>query len=250
MQNVLITGGTGGIGTDVARRVVARGGKVALVARDATKLDTLVSELGASARGYICDVLDLPAFAALAKQIEEEVGPIDGVVHAVGSVLLKPMHAVSLEDFRATYEINATSAFVVLKTLMPLMMRRRAGSVVLFSTVAATTGLANHETIAAAKGAIEGIVTSAAISYARYGIRVNAIAPALTRTEISRALWQNENTLAASTAMHPLGRIGEPADIGPAVMYFLGDESSWTTGQILGVDGGLGIGSPPPKMGA
>jgi NAD(P)-dependent dehydrogenase (short-subunit alcohol dehydrogenase family) len=249
MQNVLITGGTGGIGSEVARRVVARGAKVALVARDAAKLDALVAELGDAARGYVCDVRDLAAFADVAKRIEDEVGPIDGIVHAVGSVLLKPLHAVSLDDFRATFEINATSAFVVLKTMMPLMMRRRAGSVVLFSTVAATTGLANHETIAAAKGAIEGMVTSAAISYARYGIRVNAVAPALTRTEISRGLWQNETTLAASTAMHPLGRIGEPADIAPAVLYFLGDESAWTTGQILGVDGGLGIGSPPPKMG-
>jgi NAD(P)-dependent dehydrogenase (short-subunit alcohol dehydrogenase family) len=250
MQNVLITGGTGGIGSDVARRVVARGAKVALVAREASKLDALANELGVAARGYACDVRDLDAFAATAKRIEDEVGPIDGIVHAVGSVVLKPLHAVSLDDFRATLEINAVSAFVVLKTMMPLMMRRRAGSVVLFSTVAATTGLANHETIAAAKGAVEGMVTSAAISYARYGIRVNAVAPALTRTEISKALWQNETTLAASTAMHPLGRIGEPADIGPAVLYFLSDESSWTTGQILGIDGGLGVGSPPPKMGA
>jgi NAD(P)-dependent dehydrogenase (short-subunit alcohol dehydrogenase family) len=130
---------------------------------------------------------------------------------------------------------------------MPLLMRRKRGSVVLFSTVATSTGLQNHESIAAAKSAVEGLVKSAAISYARYGIRVNAVAPALTRTDLSKALWQNEATLAASVAMHPLGRIGDPADIAPAVMYFLSDGSAWTTGQILGVDGGLGTGMPPPR---
>ncbi len=84
-------------------------------------------------------------------------------------------------------------------------------------------------------------------SYSRYGIRVNAVAPALTRTDLSKVLWQNEAVLAASVAMHPLGRIGDPADIAPAVMYFLSDGAAWTTGQILGVDGGLGTGMPPPR---
>jgi NAD(P)-dependent dehydrogenase (short-subunit alcohol dehydrogenase family) len=94
------------------------------------------------------------------------------------------------------------------------------------------------------------LVRSAAISYARYRIRVDAVAPALTRTELSKALWQNDALLAASVAMHPLGRIGEPGDMAAAVMYLLSDESAWTTGQILGVDGGLGTGMtaqrPPP----
>jgi NAD(P)-dependent dehydrogenase (short-subunit alcohol dehydrogenase family) len=182
------------------------------------------------------------------QRIESEVGAIDGVVNAVGNVMLRPLHATSLADWRATYEINATSAFIVLRHVMPLLMRRKRGSVVLFSTVAATMGLQNHESIAAAKSAVEGLTRTAAISYARYGIRVNAVAPALTKTEMAKSLWQNETMLKASVAMHPLGRIGEPPDIGAAVMYFLGDESSWTTGQVLGVDGGLSVGQPPPRV--
>ncbi len=243
---VLITGGTGGIGSDVARRVVAAGGRVALVARDPDRLAALGAELGAAT--YACDVLDYDAFGAVVQRVESEVGEIDGVVNAVGSVMLRPLHATSLADWRATYEINATSAFVVLRHVLPLMMRRKRGSVVLFSTVAATAGLQNHESIAAAKSAVEGLTRTAAISYARYGIRVNAVAPALTRTEMAKSLWQNETMLKASVAMHPLGRIGEPADIGAAVLYFLGDESSWTTGQVLGIDGGLSVGQPPPRM--
>ncbi len=245
---VLITGGSGGIGAEVARRVNAAGDRPVLVARDAERLQAVAAAVGGHA--FPGNVLDNDGFAEVVRTIETEVGPIDAVVHAVGSVFLRPLHATSLEDWHNTLEINATSAFIVMRNLMPLFMRRKRGNVVLFSTVATSTGLQNHESIAAAKSAVEGLVRSAAISYARYGIRVNAVAPALTRTELSKSLWQNEAMLAASVSMHPLGRIGEPADIAPAVMYFLSDEAAWTTGQILGVDGGLGTGMPPPKIGA
>ncbi len=247
---VLVTGATGGIGSDVARRVVAGGGRVAIVARDAARLAALRDELGDAAFAFPCDVLDFDAFGDVVRRVESGVGEVDGVVNAVGSIALRPLHATSLADWRATYEINATSAFIVLRHLMPLMMRRRRGSVVLFSTVATSIGLANHESIAAAKSAVEGLVRTAAISYARYGIRVNAVAPALTRTAMARSLWENPKLLDASIAMHPLGRIGEPADVAAAVMYFLSEEAGFTTGQILGVDGGLGVGQPPPKLSA
>jgi 3-oxoacyl-[acyl-carrier protein] reductase len=199
---VLIAGGSGGIGAEVARRVAAQGGKPVLVARNAERLAAVATETGAAP--YSVDFLDDPAFGELVERVEAEVGAIDGVVHAIGSVFLRPLHATSLADWRSTFEINATSAFIVMRNVMPFLMRRKRGSVVLFSTVAASTGLQNHETIAAAKSAVEGLVRSAAISYARYGIRVNAVAPALTRTELSKALWQNDALLAASVAMHPL----------------------------------------------
>jgi NAD(P)-dependent dehydrogenase (short-subunit alcohol dehydrogenase family) len=241
---VLITGGTGGIGSDVARRIVACGGRVALVARDAAHLAALGDELGAP--WYAADACDFTALGAAVARVENEQGPITGLVHAVGSVALRPLHATALDAWRAALELNATSAFIVMRHVLPPMMRRKTGSIVLFSSVAARTGLVNHEAIAAAKGAVEALVRSAAMSYARYGIRINAIAPALTRTGLTRALWENERSLAASTALHPLGRIGEAADVGAAVLYFLGEGSGWTTGQILGVDGGLSAGHAPP----
>jgi NAD(P)-dependent dehydrogenase (short-subunit alcohol dehydrogenase family) len=245
-KTVLITGGSGGIGSETARRAIARGARVALVARDAERLERVAAEIGATA--YACDVLDPEAFAGTVDRIEAEVGEIDGVVHAVGSIVLRPLHALSLETWRQTFEINATSAFVVVKATVTKMMRRRRGSFVLFSTVAARTGLQNHEAIAAAKGAVEGLVRSAAISYARYGIRFNAIAPALTKTDLSKSLWSSEAMLDASVAMHPLGRIGEPADIASAAAFLLSDEASWLTGQIVGIDGGLSAGHPPQKI--
>jgi 3-oxoacyl-[acyl-carrier protein] reductase len=242
---ILITGGTGGIGSDTARRVVAAGGRVALVARTPERLEAIGREIGAAT--YVADALDFAAMAEVVERVENEMGPIDGVVNAVGSVAIRPLHATSVADWRATLDLNATSAFIVMRHTLPRMMRRKHGSIVLFSSVAASMALPNHEAIAAAKSAVAGLVRTAAISYARYGIRVNAVAPALTRTELSKSLWQNEPMLKASTVLHPLGRIGEASDIGAAVMYFLGEESAWTTGQVLGVDGGLGVGQGPQR---
>jgi 3-oxoacyl-[acyl-carrier protein] reductase len=244
---VLVTGGSGGIGRATARRLIARGDRVVLVARDAERLEATARELGATGT-FACDLLDLPGFAAVVDRIESEIGDIDGLVHAVGSIVLRPLHALSLEDWKKTLDLNATTAFVAVKSVVTKMMRRRRGSIVLFSSVAARTGLQNHEAIAAAKSAVEGLVMSAAISYARYGVRVNAVAPALTKTDLSKSLWSSDAMLAASVAMHPLGRIGEADDVAAAAVYLISDDASWVTGQVLGVDGGLGTGSPPPKM--
>ena len=248
MNVYLVTGGSGGIGSETARRLVAGGARVALVARDPERLERTVAELGSQASAFACDVLDAAAFEATVDRIERDLGEIDGVVHAVGSIVLRPLHALTLETWRETFEINATSAFVVVKGTVTRMMRRKRGSFVLFSTVAARTGLQNHEAIAAAKGAVEGLVRSASISYARYGIRFNAIAPALTKTNLSKSLWSSEAMLNASVAMHPLGRVGEPADVAAAAAFLLSDDASWMTGQIVGVDGGLSAGHPPVKL--
>jgi NAD(P)-dependent dehydrogenase (short-subunit alcohol dehydrogenase family) len=196
---------------------------------------------------YGADVLDPASFAEALERIEAECGPVAGLAHAVGSIVLKPLHLLSLDDWRETYERNVTSAFVVLKAVLPKMMRRKRGSVVLFSSVAAATGLPNHEAIASAKSAIDGLVRSAAIGYSRYGIRINAVAPALTRTPLSRNLWSSEAAAAASAALHPLGRIGEADDIAAAAAYLLSEDAGWVTGQILGVDGGLGAGAAPVR---
>ena len=242
----MITGGSGGIGSETARRVAARGDRPVLVARDRSRLEAVAAPLGAPI--FECDVLDSAALAETVERIETEVGEIDAVVHAVGSITIRPLHALSLDDWRAALEINATSAFIVVKATITNLMRRKRGSYVLFSTVAAQRGLQNHEAIAAAKSAVEGLVRSAAISYARYNVRFNAVAPALTKTELSKSLWSNDATLAASVAMHPLGRVGEPADPAAAAAFLISNDASWITGQILGVDGGLATGSLPPRV--
>lgn len=113
------------------------------------------------------------------------------------------------------------------------------GSIVLCSTAAVRVGLQNHEAIAAAKGGVEALVRSAASTYASKGIRVNAIAPGLTRTPMTEKITLNPQALAFSTAMHALGRIGEPKDISSGICWLLDSSQSWVTGQIIAIDGGL-----------
>ena len=114
------------------------------------------------------------------------------------------------------------------------------GSVVLVSTVAAGTGLPNHEAIAAAKSGIEGLARSAAATYAGRGLRFNVVAPGLVDTPLASRITSSERTLEHSRKMHPLGRIGVPGDVAEAINFLLGQQSDWITGQVLGIDGGLG----------
>jgi 3-oxoacyl-[acyl-carrier protein] reductase len=119
------------------------------------------------------------------------------------------------------------------------MAEQKRGSIVLVSSCAAQIGLVNHEAISAAKGAIDALVRSAAASYAEKQVRVNAIAPGLVDTPLSHPITSNELALKTSIGFHPLGRIGKPEEIALAIKWLLSDQSSWITGQVLSVDGGL-----------
>jgi NAD(P)-dependent dehydrogenase (short-subunit alcohol dehydrogenase family) len=118
-------------------------------------------------------------------------------------------------------------------------MAEQGGSVVLVSSAAARIGLVNHEAISAAKAGIEGLALAAAATYAAKGIRVNCVAPGLTRTPLTARLWQNDAVAKASAGMHALGRIGTPEEVASAIDWLLDSEQAWVTGQVIGVDGGL-----------
>lgn len=138
----------------------------------------------------------------------------------------------------ATLTTNLKSAFAVIRA-SAIAMAQQGGSIVLLSTAAARIGLANHEAISAAKAGIEGLALAAAASYAAKGIRVNCVAPGMTRTPLTAKLVQYEMMAKASAGMHALGRIGEPEEIASAIAWLLDPEQSWVTGQVIGVDGGL-----------
>ena len=165
---------------------------------------------------------------------------IDGLVYAPGTINLKPFHLLKESDFRNDFEINFFSAVKVLQVLYPKLKKSNQASVVLYSTVAVTKGMAFHASISAAKGAIEGLVRSLAIEWAP-NIRVNAIAPSLVETPLSQKIISSAQILESTIQKHPLKRIGKDQDIASATKFLLSDESSWVTGQILHVDGGLSV---------
>lgn len=244
---VLITGGAGGIGSALARMLVERGDRVVLFGRRPELLERLAADLGPTAEPVVGDAAEAADLDRAVGLAEDRFGGLDGLAHCVGTILLKPLHLTSPEEFSATIGANLTTAFLACRAALGPMRRRGAGSIVLVSSVAARQGLANHEAIAAAKAGVEALVRSAAISYARSGIRFNAVAPGLTDTPLAAPLLRNPASRAVSEAMHPLGRVGRPEDVARAMALLLDPESSWITGQVWGVDGGLGAGVAPPR---
>jgi len=201
------------------------------------RLEALGHEL--SAHTEPADATDAKAVETVFTAAFEKLGRLDGVVNCCGSLLLKPAHVTTDEEWSHTLAANLTSGFYVLRSAVSRMKRAGAGSIVLVSSAVARRGMINHEAIAAAKAGLIGLAQSAAATYARFGIRVNCVAPGLTRTPLTHSLTSNETLLKASAGLHPLGRIGEPDEVASAIQWFLDPQQSWVTGQVLAVDGGL-----------
>jgi 3-oxoacyl-[acyl-carrier protein] reductase len=227
-----VIGANGGIGSTLAHSLIASGHTVALGVQDAAQCDVKGGKV------FAVDATSWESVDAFLNDIETELGPVYGVALCVGSILLKPAHLTREHDFDQVINMNLKSAFAVVRSASKRMLKT-GGSIVLVSSSAARRGIPNHEAIAAAKAGVIGLTVSAAATYASYGIRVNCVAPGLTRTKMAAPITGNEMSLKASTAMHPLGRIGEPEDVAGAIEWFLNPKSNWVTGQVLGVDGGL-----------
>lgn len=228
----VVAAGYGGIGGALARRLAQRGHELLLLGRNGIRLAALCAEIGA--QSAVVDLTQLePVEAAVTA-----FGPIDGIVNCAGSILLKPAHITSEAEFQQTLDTNLKTAFVTLRAGVKNMPG--GGSVVLISTAAARIGYANHEAIAAAKAGVMGLGLSAAATYASRNIRVNCVAPGLVDTPLASRITGNEAALKASSAMHALGRIGQPEDVASMIEFLLDPANAWVTGQVFGIDGGLG----------
>ncbi|SEG00453.1 SDR family NAD(P)-dependent oxidoreductase [Algoriphagus boritolerans] len=219
-KNIVIVGGNSGIGAATAALLGDAGANLFLYSKSGnltTQLDTSV------------DFSEIPGLPDV----------IDGVVYCPGTINLKPFHRISIADFQNELEVNFFGAVRVLQACLKGLKKSSSPAVVLYSTVAVQTGMGFHAGIASAKGAVEGLTRSLAAEWAPSKIRVNAIAPSLTETPLASALLSTPERKEASDKRHPLGRIGTSGDIAEATVFLLSPKSSWMTGQILHIDGGM-----------
>jgi len=224
-RNILVIGGNSGIGLATVRLLSERGDRLTVAARSA-------GDFGGTGVG-------VQAFDALAGAPKLDLPEVlDGLVYFPGSITLKPFHRITEEDFLKDFRVNCLGAAAVIQAALPALKRSAGASVVLFSSVAVAQGMAFHASIAAAKGAVEGLALSLAAELAPK-IRVNVIAPSLTDTPLAGALLNSDAKREAAGKRHPLGQVGSPTDVAELVAFLLSDASKFMTGQILRPDGGL-----------
>ncbi|MFY8022148.1 MAG: SDR family NAD(P)-dependent oxidoreductase [Bacteroidia bacterium] len=221
MKTYLIAGASKGIGLSIAEKLKESGHKIINFSRTAS----LVAD-----ENYPID------FSSHQLEFPELEGIVDGLIYCPGSINLKPFKAFKDEDFLKDFQINFLGASAFIRKYSKQLANPETASILLFSTVAVQTGMSFHSSISAAKGAVEGLTRSLAAEFAP-SIRVNAIAPSLTKTELAEKLINSEAKLKASEDRHPLKRIGEVEDLAQMAISIL--ENKWLTGQIIHLDGGM-----------
>ena len=230
---VLIYGATGGVGLALTGRCLARGQAVFATGRDETRLATLGGRAGVTARA--ADALDANDIEAVVEEAGT-MGSLAGLAYCIGSIDLKPLKRATEEDFLKSYSLNVVGAARAVKAAAPALAKA-GGAVVLFSSVAAGQGFANHSVVAAAQGGVEALTRSLAAELAPK-VRVNCIALSLTDTQMAKPLLANEAMAKGIAQMHPLPRLGQPEDAAALADFLLSGDASWMTGQVLSLDGG------------
>jgi NAD(P)-dependent dehydrogenase (short-subunit alcohol dehydrogenase family) len=224
-KKIAIFGASSGIGLALARQLSQAGAQVYSFSRSEPNISGLTHQ-----------TLDVTEKDFSNLQLPDS---LDGLVYCPGSINLKPFNALKANHFQEDFELNALGAVKVLQACYKPLRASKGASVVLFSTVAVQMGMSYHASVAMAKGAVEGLARSLAAEWATQHIRVNVIAPSLTDTPLASQLLSSEEKKKASNQRHPLGRYGQPEDIAHAAKYLLSEESSWLTGQVLHLDGGM-----------
>ena len=228
----LIFGATGSIGSSLAQQLKDSNQEAHLISRNEDELKALSEKLGFSFT--VVDVLEAGFIDQVKSDVSDDI--IRGLAYCIGSIDLKPIKRVTESDMNKCMKLNLYSAIEAIQGFQD-NLKNNHGSIVLFSSVAAQKGFTNHTIIASAKAAIEGLTVTLAAEFAPT-IRVNCIAPSLTDSKISQSMLKSEVVAEALAKAHPLKRLGEGKDSAALANFLLSDESSWVTGQIIGVDGG------------
>tara|TARA_B100000029_G_scaffold351960_1_gene344447 strand:+ start:1077 stop:1799 length:723 start_codon:yes stop_codon:yes gene_type:complete len=229
-EKYLIVGATGSVGSSLSTQLYNFNKEAHLVGRNENETKSLSEKLGFTYT--IANVLE----DGFVDKIKSDIDDIKGIAYCVGSIDLKSLKMSSESDFNKCMKLNLYSAVDLIKSFQD-SLKRSKGSIVLFSTVAAQRGFANHSIIASAKAAVEGLTVSIAAEFAPY-IRVNCVALSITNSKIAQPILKNTTLAQGIAKAHPLKRIGEGKDGATLAKFLLTDESSWITGQVIAVDGG------------
>ena len=233
-KKYLIFGATGSIGSNLVKELYDKKEDCHLIGRNENEIKKLSEKFSYSYS--VCDVLKVD----FAKKLLEELIDVEilGVAYCVGSIDLKPFKLTKSSDFVSSYVLNLVSVTEIIRNF-ETNLKRNNGSIVLFSTVASKKGFLNHSIISSAKAAVEGLTVALAAELAP-NIRVNCIAPSLTKSKMAKNIIKNSKIEESIAKLHPLKRIGEGSDAASLANFLLSKNSSWITGQIIGVDGGRG----------
>ena len=234
MSKILIFGATGGIGNAIATELVSHGKQVHLAGRDEAAVKSMADAIGASYSVF--DAMHTQTIDGAVQEASVD-GKLSGLVWAVGSILLKPLSHLSADDFLSTYHLNAVAPAMAVKAATSALKSAK-GSVLLFSSVAATQGFSAHAAIGPSKAAVEGLTRSLAAELAP-DIRVNAIAPSLSETKMAAFLTGNAVLAKGIAQTHALPRLGQPADFASFARILLDDtQGGWVSGAVIPIDGG------------
>lgn len=226
-KNIFIIGASSGIGHALAQTLQQQGATLFTAGRQQPE--------GIQSTHMIWDVTQ-PAGDSLSQLPDT----LHGLVYCPGTINLKPFQRLDVAAYQADLQVNVLGAVAALHAAYPALKKSKAASVVLFSTVAAKLGMGLHSSVAVSKSAIEGLTKALAAEFAPYNVRVNAVAPSLTDTPMAQFLLSDDAKREAGAKRHPLNRVGTPQDIAGMAAYLLSDQAAWITGQIIGVDGGMG----------
>ncbi|GAB5538184.1 MAG: SDR family oxidoreductase [Salibacteraceae bacterium] len=224
-MKTLVVGGSKGIGKACVEGLLGEGHEVIVASRSNDEISHLPVDY--------CE-LDVLEDVSILSDYDE----LDNLIFCPGSINLNPFHRIKPEEFAEDFNLNVVAAVKCIQACLPALKKSESAAIVLFSTVAVNRGMGLHASVAASKGAIEGISKSLSAELAP-NIRVNTIAPSLTDTPLAHSLLSNDKKKEASAERHPLKRVGRPIDIASMAIHLVSDRGSWITGQVIGIDGGM-----------
>ncbi len=237
----LITGGSSGIGFEVARRLAAAGGAVCLVGRRERALAAAAGELGGSAWFHSCDLAEAPQVGSLAAAVTDRWGRLEGLVNNAGYAPTGTLEATSLAEWDRVLAVNLTAPFLLTRALLPRLRAAEGAAVVNVSSNLADRPIPGMAAYNAAKAGLNHLTRSAALELAP-DVRVNAVMPGVVDTPIHAQRDLTREQVEGMAALHPMGRIGTPEDVAALVVFLLSDQASWITGAVIPVDGGASVG--------